>query len=139
MTVNDQMWGFMQNQLGYSDEEMKIFKADPKNEQILAKAPEFLNKTIVAEVVESHGCHSQHKVGDKLFLDAAGNLLTKRCPDKVCSHAVGSVSPLVLTINELILAGVDPNDLCFKRAGCPDVGLQCGGWGRIVMEVKVED
>jgi hypothetical protein len=27
----------------------------------------------------------------------------------------------------------------FKRFGCPDVGVRCGGWGHIVMEVKVED
>jgi hypothetical protein len=27
----------------------------------------------------------------------------------------------------------------FKRTGCFDVGVKCGGWGRIVMEIKVED
>jgi hypothetical protein len=27
----------------------------------------------------------------------------------------------------------------FKRAACFDVGLECGGWGRIVMEISVED
>jgi hypothetical protein len=27
----------------------------------------------------------------------------------------------------------------FKRAGCFDVGVQCGGWGRIVIELSVED
>ena len=138
MAVDDQMWGFIQQQLGYTDDEMKIFKADPGNVDILTRAPAFLNKTIVAEVVESHGCFSQHKVGDRLYLDAAGNLLTGRCPDKVCCQAVSAVAPRALAINELMFAGVDPNDLRFKRVGCPDVGLQCGGWGRIVMEVKVE-
>ena len=33
----------------------------------------------------------------------------------------------------------DPNEMLFKRAGCFDVGLQCGGWGRVVMEIGVED
>lgn len=139
MAVDEQMWAYIQQQLGYTEDEMKVFKADPVNADILTKAPAFMNKTIVAEVVESHGCFSQHTVGDKLYLDAAGNLLTGRCPDKVCSHAVGAVAPRALAINELMLAGIDPNDSRFKRVGCPDVGLQCGGWGRIVMEVKVED
>jgi hypothetical protein len=26
-----------------------------------------------------------------------------------------------------------------QRAGCFDVGLLCGGWGRIVLELRVED
>jgi hypothetical protein len=26
----------------------------------------------------------------------------------------------------------------FKRANCFDVGLECGGWGRIVLELSVE-
>jgi hypothetical protein len=36
-------------------------------------------------------------------------------------------------------AGVDPNKMVFKRCGCTDVGVQCGGWGRIVMEARVEE
>jgi hypothetical protein len=27
----------------------------------------------------------------------------------------------------------------FKRAARFDVGLECGGWGRIAMEISVED
>jgi hypothetical protein len=38
---------------------------------------------------------------------------------------------------ELLCAGVDPNEMRFKRAACFDVGLECGGWGRIVMEIRV--
>ncbi len=30
--------------------------------------------------------------------------------------------------------GVDPNEMRFKRAAFFDVGLECGGLGRIVME-----
>ena len=36
-------------------------------------------------------------------------------------------------------AGADPNEARFKRAACFDVGLECGGWGRIVMELSVKD
>jgi hypothetical protein len=27
----------------------------------------------------------------------------------------------------------------FKRAGCIDVGLACGGWGRVVLELRVDE
>jgi hypothetical protein len=46
---------------------------------------------------------------------------------------------MVFAANEMIYAGVDPNKIRFKRASCFDVGLQCGGWGRIVLELRVED
>jgi hypothetical protein len=46
-----------------------------------------MDKTIILKVVESHGCNSNHKVGDKFYFD---------------------------------------------------VGLECGGWGRIVLELSVE-
>jgi hypothetical protein len=26
----------------------------------------------------------------------------------------------------------------FNRTGCVDVGLECGGWGKVVVEVKAE-
>ncbi len=130
-------WKFIKKQLGFTDEEMKKFRENPRNEDILNKAPELLKKTIVVEVIDSHGCNSQHKVGDKLYFDALGNLLTKKCPKRICIHALHAITPQIFTVNELLCAGVDPNEMRFKRAACFDVGLECGGWGRIVMEIRV--
>lgn len=139
MGLDDNVWRFIQQHLGYTDEEMKKFRENPRNEEILSKAPELMNKTIVAEVVDSHGCNSQHKKGDKLYFDGAGNLISKLNPNRICAYAVSAVAPLIFTANELFNAGVDPNEMRFNRTGCFDVGVQCGGWGRIVMEVRVED
>jgi hypothetical protein len=36
-------------------------------------------------------------------------------------------------------ANVDPNEMRFNRAACFDVGVQCGGVGRIAMEIKVRE
>ncbi len=130
-------WKFIKKQLGFTNEEMKKFRENPRNEDILNKAPELLKKTIVVEVIDSHGCNSQHKVGDKLYFDALGNLLTKKCPKRICIHALHAITPQIFTVNELLCAGVDPNEMRFKRAACFDVGLECGGWGRIVMEITV--
>jgi hypothetical protein len=68
-------WKFMKKRLGYTREEMRIFRENPRNEDVLSKAPEFFNKTIIVEVVDSHGCNSQHAVGDKFYFDGAGNFL----------------------------------------------------------------
>jgi hypothetical protein len=46
---------------------------------------------------------------------------------------------LIFASNELFYAGVNPNEMRFKRAGCFDVGANCGGWGHIVMEISVEE
>ena len=135
----NQKWQIMQNRLGYSDEEIKKFRENPRNEDILSKVLELMNKTIVAEVVESHGCNSQHKVGDKFYFDSAGNLLTAMSPKRICIYALNAIVPQVFTATEFLYAGADPNEIRFKRSGCFDVGVACGGWGRIVLEISVEE
>jgi uncharacterized repeat protein (TIGR04076 family) len=98
-----------------------------------------MKKTIVAEVVASCGCNSQHKVGDKFVMDGSGNLISKLCPGRMCVYAVQALAQGVHAVTELFYAGVDPNEMLFKRTACSDVGVECGGWGRIVMEIRVED
>ena len=139
MKVSQSQWKLMQEHLGYTDEEMKIFKRNPRNEDVLSKAAALMNKTIIAEVVESSGCNSHHRIGDKFYFDGAGNLITSLSPKRICIYALASVATLIFTSNELFYAGVNPNEMRFKRAGCFDVGVRCGGWGHIVMELRVED
>jgi uncharacterized repeat protein (TIGR04076 family) len=139
MKVDERTWKTFQQHLGYNDEEMKRFRENPRNEDVLTKSPGLMNKTIVIKVVESHGCNSQHKVGNKFFFDGAGNLLTNLCPKRICIYALNSVAQLIFASNELFYAGIDPNEMRFRRTGCFDVGVQCGGWGHIVMELSIED
>jgi uncharacterized repeat protein (TIGR04076 family) len=139
MTMDKAMQDFFQAHLGYTDEEMKLFREDPKNIEVVEKAPELMNKTIVAEVVHSHGCNSRHMVGDKFYFDGAGNLLTKKGPSRICIYALKAFASAVYAGNELFYAGVDPNKMRFKRVGCHDVGVRCGGWGNIVMEFSMVD
>lgn len=138
MEISEETWQFFQRHLGYSDEEMTLFRANRRNVDILTTGPTLVPKRIIAEVIEAHGCNSQHKVGDRFIFDGAGNLLTDQNPDRICLGALGSLGPLVYAVAELHYAGVDPITLRFKRTGCFDVGVRCGGWGRVVMEVRVE-
>ena len=139
MVMNKEQSDAIQKHFGYSDDEMKIFVANPRNIEIMSKTPKMMQKTIIIEVVESHGCNSQHKVGDKFYFDGAGNLLTKLSPKKICAGIMGTFPQLVFSAHELFYAGVDPNKMRFKRNNCFDVGLNCGGWGRIVVEIRFED
>ena len=132
-------WKIMKKHLGYNDEEMDAFRENQRNAEVLDKVPTLMGKTIVIEVVDSHGCNSQHQVGDKFYFDGAGNLLTTKCPKKVCIYALNAATGMIFASNELVYAGVDPNEMRFKRAGCFDVGVQCGGWGRVVLELSVVD
>ncbi len=140
MSISKETWQVLQQHLHYNDEEMKLFMADPRNADVLSKTDLMLNKTIVAEVVDASGCDSGHRVGDKFYVDGRGvSLLTKLSPSRVCMFALHSLTLALPAITELIYAGVDPNVIRFKRFGCSDVGVRCGGWGHIVMEVRVED
>jgi uncharacterized repeat protein (TIGR04076 family) len=139
MNIDDASRTYLQKHFEYTDDEMKLFLENPRNVDVLSKAHLFTSKTIVFEVVDSHGCNSQHKKGDKLCFDGAGNLLTKRSPDRVCIYALNAASGLIFAAGELLMAGVDPNEMRFRQTGCFDVGVKCGGWGRIIMEMKVEE
>jgi len=77
--------------------------------------------------------------GDKFYFDGAGNLITKLNPKRICVHALSALSGPIYVANELFYAGIDPNEMRLNRVGCFDVGVRCGGWGRIALEVKIED
>ncbi len=128
----------LKKRLGYTDEEMDKFKDSPRNMEIASKVPELMKKKLILEVVESHGCNSKHAVGDRFVFDAFGNLNTRQCPDQVCLFLLGNAQNLIYAGMELHLAGADPNRMGFNRTGCVDVGLECGGWGKVVVEVKAE-
>ena len=136
---NAAKWKVMQKRLGYSQNELKKFRENPRNEDILSRAPELSKKMIMAEVIDSRGCNSQHKNGDKFYFDGSGNLLTERSPAKICIYALNAMTPQIFAATELFFAGVDPNEMRFNRAACFDVGLECGGWGQIVLEIKMVD
>ena len=137
--MDERLLKIIQRRFGYNDAEIETFKNNPRNTELISRAKEFQNKLIVLEVVESKGCNSNHKVGDKFYFDYAGNLLTELCPSKVCGYSLNSALMMIFTANEMFFAGINPNEIRFKRASCFDVGIECGGWGRIVLELKIEE
>ena len=138
METDSRILQMIQKRFGYSDIELEDFKNDPRNIELIARSKEFTDKKIVLTVVESKGCNSNHKVGDKFYFDYAGNILTELCPKKICGYSLNSPLMLVFAANEMIYAGIAPDKMKFKRASCFDVGIECGGWGKIVLELGIE-
>lgn len=138
MAISEETRKFFQRHLGYSDADMSLWCANPRNEDVITTGAALVQRTIVAAVIEAEGCNSQHRVGDKFIFDGAGNLLTERCPSRICMGALAPIYPLAYAVSELHYQGADPNALRFNRTHCFDVGVKCGGWGRVIMEVRVE-
>ncbi len=132
------MWRFMKMRLGYDKQELAQFRRNPRNRELVLKAPDIMGRQIVANVVASKGCNSRHKVGDRFVFDGFGNLVTDLSPKRICLYALTAVTPQIFAACELYYAKVDPNTMRFNRAACFDGGLECGGVGRVVMEIRME-
>ena len=124
--------------MAYTDEEMEIFRSDPEKVRMVTQTPEFVKCRVIAEVIESHGCHARHKVGDRFVMTAGGQLITEECPKRLCMFALGPVSNILPAIYGRLISKSDPK---FERSNivqCTDIGLDKGGWGKILMKVYVE-
>lgn len=136
--TDDRLFKIIKRRFRYNDEDIDSFKTNPRNIELIQRSKEFSDVNFILEVIESKGCNSNHKVGDRFYFDYAGNILTALCPQKICGYSLNSAMMMIFAANEMLYAGVDPDEIRFKRASCFDVGIECGGWGRIVLELKIE-
>ena len=134
----EEIWKRFQQHMGYTDEEMKIFRSDPMKVKMVTETPEFVKCRVIAEVIESHGCHARHKVGDRFVMTPGGQLITEECPKRMCMFALGPVSQQLPAIYERLISKSDPELKNFNIVQCTDIGLDKGGWGKILMKVYVE-
>ena len=134
----EQLWARFQAHMGYTDAEMAVFRADPVKVKMVTESPEFVKSRIVAEVIESQGCHARHTVGQKFVMDGNGQLIARECPEKMCIFALAALESPVNQIYERFIAHSDPNNERTMVVQCSDVGLDKGGWGKILMKVSVE-
>jgi hypothetical protein len=134
----DQFSRTIQKRLGLDDQEFEIIKDNPKYQRLFKNALAGARYRLVAEVVESKACHSGHAKGQKLYFDSAGNLLTRQSPERICAFLMPNLTVLINAFFENLMNGRDPNEVIFNRTGCFDVGPACGGWGRVILEMKAE-
>jgi hypothetical protein len=134
----EQIAKMIQKRLSLDDKEFQTIKGSPKFQRLFDNILAGSRYRLVAEIVESKGCHSGHVKGQKLFFDSAGNLLTREAPERVCGFLMPNLTVLINAFFENILNGRDPNEVMFNRTGCYDVGPACGGWGHVTIEMRAE-
>lgn len=94
--------------------------------------------SIETEVVKARHCNSGYKEGDKFVLDVDGNLIAKLCPKRLCVYLLSQLTVPIALINERLSEDLDPNDFHFMRyVRCPDVGVDCFGYGEVMLRVSV--
>ena len=134
----EQLARIIRKRLGLEDEEFRVIEENPKYRRLFENAPQAARYKLVAEVVESKGCHSGHVKGQKMYFDSTGNLLTRQAPERVCLFLMPNLTLIINAIFENLMNGRDPNEIMFNRTGCFDVGHACGGWGHVILEVRAE-
>ena len=85
----------IRKRLGLGDQDWSIIQKNPKFQQLFQNAIEAAKYRLVAEVIDSKGCHSGHVVGQKLIFDSSGNLLTKENPDRVSAFLMPNLTVLI--------------------------------------------
>lgn len=128
----------IKKRLNLEEQDWSVIENNPKFQKLFHNAIEASKYRLVAEVIESTGCHSGHVVGQRLIFDNSGNLLTKENPDRVCSFLMPNLTVLINAFFENLLNGRDPNEVMFNTSGCFDQGPSCGGWGHVVARMHAE-
>lgn len=126
--------------VGYDAGDLTYFlPGDPRLRHIerLAEAAPFYS--IVASVVEARHCNSGYQAGDQFVLDVDGNFIAKLCPKRICVYLAAQLQIPVALINERLGEELEPNAFHFmRRLSCPDVGVNCGGYGQVTLQVEVK-
>ena len=141
MSDKDFNWKAFQKHLRYTDEELEVFKADPKRSAAARKlfSPDIMKKDLIVEVVESHGCSTGLKPGDKLFFRGLAILDLKRSCTNWCAHAMGPIPMLATLVQDRFVSGLDINDMLYDHFSCGDTGPMRHGWGQVIMKAYVAD
>lgn len=128
----------IRKRLKLDDQEWAMIEKNPKFQRLCENAIAASKYRLVAEVIDSKGCHTGHIVGQRLIFDNSGNLLTKENPDRVCSFLMPNLTVLINVFFENMVNGRDLNEVMFNTTGCYDTGVLCGGWGHVVVKMTAE-
>lgn len=125
--------------VGYSDGEMEVLKeGGHRIRHINALAGASQVYTIQFEVVSAEHCNTGYTAGDKFILDVDGNIISKLNPKRLCVYLVSQMVVPVALINERLSEGLSPGEIHFMQyIRCPDAGVQCLGYGRVMARVAV--
>ena len=127
------------DRVGYTEDELKAFCEESHRVRQIKQISKVARRySIEAEVVNARHCNSGYKEGDAFVLDVDGNFISKLCPKRLCVYLMAQLTVPVALINERLNEKLDPNDFHFMRyVRCPDVGIECQGYGEVMVKVQV--
>ncbi len=128
----------IQKRLALPENDFEKIRQNSKFQRLFRNAVKASQYRLIARVVASEGCHSQHRVGQEIVFDSSGNLLFAESPERICAFLMPNLVVLINAFFENLMNGRDPNEIMFNRTGCFDVGPACGGWGHVVLEMTAE-
>lgn len=127
-------WCKLQGILGYTDEELEIFRSEPKKVKAMEEGARFATQNMVIEIIDAHNCAMGYKVGDRFVVDGGGALIVDQCPAKLCVGAIAAFKTLTDRMWQAFYDG--KSEVLHDTVHCPDVGVREGGWGMITMRVS---
>ena len=127
-------WRKIQSHLGFSDEELDLFRSNPKYKKCIENAPLFRSHIIVIDVIEAIGCTAGYKAGDQFHVDGQGCIIKEKSPPQLCVAAIWAIKPLMDRMWEAFFN--NSTDVFHDTVRCPDVGVQRGGAGEVTFRVR---
>lgn len=123
----------------YNEQEIaKFYEKGHRIRQVNRLARVASKYSIEAKVISAKNCNSGHVVGQTIILDVDGNLISKLCPSRMCAYLISQLTIPIALINERLSEELPPNDFHFMRIiHCPDTGVECLGYGQVVVQVQV--
>ncbi|MCG8635123.1 MAG: hypothetical protein MI863_14920 [Desulfobacterales bacterium] len=121
---------------GFSDSEMARFMKQPRTRKILGRLEAIGRIAVIFEVSRSHGCVAGHKAGDFYLFPNGGAMDLKNSTPRLCPFLMPPMTRMMWILQERVWEGLDPLPL-YAAGHCDDVGLDCNGWGRVIIEARI--
>ena len=135
-TAIEKRWRGVQKHLGFTEDELRIFRSRPAHVKAMENAPSFATMKMVVEVVEAHNCAAGYKAGERFVVDSEGMLIAEDCPKKLC---VGAIYSFKVLVDRMWQAFFDNSaEIFHDTVHCPDVGVGSGGTGMVTMRIHAE-
>ena len=130
----EKRWQKAQKTLGFTDDEMALFRSNPKNVKAMEESPHFATHIMAIEVTEAKNCSAGYQPGDTFYVDTEGCLIKDKSPDRICVGALWAFKPLVDRMWEAFFHNT--TEVLHDTVRCPDVGIHHGGTGEVTMKIR---
>ncbi len=121
---------------GYSDQEMTRFMKQPRTPKILGKLDAIGQTSVIFEVKQSQGCVAGQKEGDYYLFPNGSVMDLKNSTPHLCPFLMPPMTRMMWILQERVWEGLAPLPL-YATGQCDDVGLDCDGWGRVIIEARI--